>query len=1005
MSSQRFRKEPFFFSITLFYFLLLCLLVPICATATDNNDTDGDGMTNADESAIGRDPNFAELHDWEPDYNASSSDWNASLDGNWTVNLSDGNLSVLQSSNAYSTHFLSPIDFINVEINGTMKVSLNDNDYIGFYFGYTEDAETNRSSYFHFKWSRSEVIDTFPLDGWNLLEITDGATSRLDYNESNTSKKGWELDMEHNFSLIYTEGNMTLRMLGDDNNFSDYPILFSREGNFSAGKFGFWTGSQADANFSNIRFTQLHPPVIELIGDANVTHEAATAYIDSDANVTDVEDGNESSLLALVSDVNVSNAGSYADVFNTITNPAEVEIISDINVSVPGTYQVIYKVKDSSDIERNATRTVNVVDTTIPVITLNGESSLTIEAGTDYSDANATWADTVDGNGALVSTDVVDILIPGDYELNFNHTDNAGNDAIEVTRLVTIADTTSPIIALNADEDDNDTVTFHEVGQSWEDPGATWTDIVDGNGSPTTSGSVNENVVGTYVLSYNYTDVAGNAAVEVTRTVKVVDTTSPIVSLLGEGVVTHEAATSSYSDPGALWSDYADSNDSNSSEGLNISGTVDYSVPGNYTLVYSYTDEAGNVGNATRTIVVVDSTPPVLTILGDANYTMGVWQEYVDPGVLANDSVDGSLPVSVLSNNVDINNVGSYQVVYFAEDAAGNEVNTTRVINVVNADPTDISLSPFSVYENMPANSLVGYLEATDPDDSSNQKNYSFEILQTNQTDYQLFSIDSSGGLRISSVFDFELDSNASIIVRVTDEFGGAFEKELIIQISDASIPIIETTINPIVASDGSLEVGLNLIDAGGNASLVEWGVLVSSKTIDGLDSSGAQRIELSYSSDQSSASTRFVPGSTWDTVFVRAYAINGEGVGYGLEESTSYSKQYIAWADALPVSNSPGWWESPWIGFLYKTEESPWVMHVELGWIYPVPSTDGSVWVWQEEIDWLWTSPENYPYFYSPSTGGWKYFFGKVGESRVFYDYKQNSWSSVVSGNSPNEP
>jgi len=181
--------------------------------------------------------------------------------------------------------------------------------------------------------------------------------------------------------------------------------------------------------------------------------------------------------------------------------------------------------------------------------------------------------------------------------------------------------------------------------------------------------------------------------------------------------------------------------------------------------------------------------------------------------------------------------------------------------------------------------------------------------------------------------------------------------------------------------------------------------VLVSSKTIDGLQTSGAQRIELSYSSDQFSASTSFVPENTWDTVFVRAYAINDEGVGYGLEESTSYSKQYIAWADALPVSNSPGWWESPWIGFLYKTEESPWVMHVELGWIYPVPSTDGSVWVWQEEIDWLWTSPESYPYFYSPSTGGWKYFFGKVGESRVFYDYKQNSWSSVVSGNSPNEP
>ena len=47
------------------------------------------------------------------------------------------------------------------------------------------------------------------------------------------------------------------------------------------------------------------------------------------------------------------------------------------------------------------TRTVTVVDTTPPVITLNGDANLTYEAGPEYVDANATWTDVVDGNGTV----------------------------------------------------------------------------------------------------------------------------------------------------------------------------------------------------------------------------------------------------------------------------------------------------------------------------------------------------------------------------------------------------------------------------------------------------------------------------------------------------------------------------------------------------------------------------------------------------------------------------
>ena len=43
------------------------------------------------------------------------------------------------------------------------------------------------------------------------------------------------------------------------------------------------------------------------------------------------------------------------------------------------------------------------------------------------------------------------------------------------------------------------------------------------------------------MLSFNYTDAAGNAAQTVTRTVEVVDSTAPVISLLGDANITHEA--------------------------------------------------------------------------------------------------------------------------------------------------------------------------------------------------------------------------------------------------------------------------------------------------------------------------------------------------------------------------------------------------------------------------------------------------------------------------------
>ena len=68
-----------------------------------------------------------------------------------------------------------------------------------------------------------------------------------------------------------------------------------------------------------------------------------------------------------------------------------------VNTSVPGVYTIAYGVIDAAGNEaETVTRTVTVVDTTAPVITIAGESTVTVEAGNTYTDAGASASDSLD---------------------------------------------------------------------------------------------------------------------------------------------------------------------------------------------------------------------------------------------------------------------------------------------------------------------------------------------------------------------------------------------------------------------------------------------------------------------------------------------------------------------------------------------------------------------------------------------------------------------------------
>ncbi len=235
-------------------------------------------------------------------------------------------------------------------------------------------------------------------------------------------------------------------------------------------------------------------------------------------------------------------------------------------------------------------------DTIVPVVTLNGDTTVHIDEGDSYEDAGATAEDNLLGAMTPIMSGSVDTNVPGTYIITWTATDTAGNaGTAERTVVVDPVDTIKPEVTLNGD------ATVHvELDAAYSDAGATATDDVDGEITPIMSGSVDTSTPGTYTITYTAIDVAGNEGTAV-RTVIVdplVDTVKPEVTLNGDATV-HVAQDSTYVDAGATANDNVDG-----AITPVMSGSVDTSTPGTYTITYTATDAAGNEGTAERTVIV-----------------------------------------------------------------------------------------------------------------------------------------------------------------------------------------------------------------------------------------------------------------------------------------------------------------------------------------------------------------------------------------------------------------
>ncbi len=125
----------------------------------------------------------------------------------------------------------------------------------------------------------------------------------------------------------------------------------------------------------------------------------------------------------------------------------------------------------------------------------------------------------------------------------------------------------------------------------------------------------------------------------------------------------------------------------------------------------------------------------------------------------------------------------SYHIRVQAMDAVNETKTENFTINITNVyeSPTNITLSANSVAENLAANTLVGTLTTTDPDDG---ETFTYS-LPAGTPDNASFII-SGNQLQTAAVFDYETKISYSINIRSTDNNSQSFDKAFIINVNNA---------------------------------------------------------------------------------------------------------------------------------------------------------------------------------------------------------------------------
>lgn len=362
---------------------------------------------------------------------------------------------------------------------------------------------------------------------------------------------------------------------------------------------------------------------------------------------------------------------------------------SSLNTSVPGPYSVTYNVVDAhGNSAAQVARVVTVSDVTAPVI--HTISDVTLEAlgelgaAFDYGVIMAT--DDVDGDiiatcsHSTSSPFAIGTSTSGVTPVTCTATDSTGNIGVGLAFTVTVQDTTAPVIVVTPVSPVEATSSLGAVATYT----VSATDIVNGGISSRVvcyPASDSMFPLGETTVVCTVSDSHGNSATG-TAVIVVHDTTDPQVTAPANQTF---EATGFLTYPTLVQATATDEVDPS---------PVITSTPSGFplgTLIVSWTatDASGNVGFGASNVTIVDTTVPVITIVGDTTIHLNVGQTYTEQGATVTDNSGGELSVTIGGDVVNTAVAGTYHVTYDAVDSSGNHAAQQIRTVIISTPPSE----------------------------------------------------------------------------------------------------------------------------------------------------------------------------------------------------------------------------------------------------------------------------------------------------------------------------
>lgn len=184
----------------------------------------------------------------------------------------------------------------------------------------------------------------------------------------------------------------------------------------------------------------------------------------------------------------------------------------------------------------------------------------------------------------------VDTNKAGTYEIIYSA--KSGRYTVTCTKKVIVSDTRGPVITLKSNPD-----SYTPYGHPYEEEGFTAIDATDGDVTDKVTSEESDGKV-----YYRVSDSLGSSS-EAIRTIHYDDRKGPDINLAGGNEITWYTDQGDYVDQVTAVDDV----DGDVTSSLQKEGSVDASVPGDYTLSYSVTDAHGNTTTAQRIVHVLSS--------------------------------------------------------------------------------------------------------------------------------------------------------------------------------------------------------------------------------------------------------------------------------------------------------------------------------------------------------------------------------------------------------------